>query len=145
MPCVCKIMPEASIAQPCGTIKMMLCPSSLACLIYSRPMNSLRFCKCFLERMAISPIPSITCATVTNMSSITLLRLSSVQSGKQSFKLISARIRGLPIFFVSARASFSAILSRKRNGIKANNKSTKIPSQIPQFLGCKYDHEKYGS
>ena len=52
----------------------------------------------FLERMAISPIPSITCATVTNMSSITLLRLSSVQSGKQSFKLISARIRGLPIF-----------------------------------------------
>ena len=79
------------------------------------------------------------------MSSITLLRFSSVQSGKQSFKLISARIRGLPIFFESARASFSANLSRKRNGTKANNKSTKIPSQIPQFLGCKYDHEKCGS
>ena len=52
----------------------------------------------FLERMAISPIPSMTCATVTNISSITLSRCSAVQSGKQSFKLISARIRGLPIF-----------------------------------------------
>ena len=99
----------------------------------------------FLERMAISPIQSITCATVTNISSITLLRCSSVQSGKQSFKLISARIRGLPIFSSAHKPVSRPFYRVNEMAQKRVTKAQKYQSQMPQFFGCKYDHEKCGS
>ena len=134
---MCKIIPDASIAQPCGTSKITFLPCSFACLICSMPINSLRCCKCFFERTAISPIPNITCANTTNISSITCSRCCSDHCGKQYCKLICARLRCFFALCPTNRPILAANLSRKRKGINASNSKTKIPSQMPQYLGFK--------
>lgn len=70
------------------------------------------------------------------MSSITLLRFSSVQSGKQSFKLISARIRGLPIFSRVHEPVSLLIYRVNETAQKPITKAQKYQAKSPNFWGA---------